>query len=49
MTKIYLNPSPSRMVENVEPSEKCIEFLLSYSKALKVIDYKGLQFENFQN
>ena len=49
MTNIYLNPSPQRNVENLEPSKECIDFLLNYSKSLKIVSYKGLQFESIQN
>jgi hypothetical protein len=49
MTNLYLNPSLHRRVENVEPRKECIEFLLNYSKSLKIINYKDLQFESIQN
>lgn len=50
MTKLYLNQSPQKKkVESVEPSKECVEFLLNYSKALKIINYKDFQFESIQN
>ena len=49
MTNLYLNPSLIRKAENVEPSKKCIDFLLNYSKSLKIVNYKNLQFESIQN
>lgn len=49
MTNIYLNPSPQKKVEKLEPRKECIEFLLNYSKSLKIINYKNLQFESIQN
>ena len=49
MTNLYLNPSLNKKVENVEPRKECIEFLLNYSKSLKIINYKDLQFESIQN
>ncbi len=49
MTNLYLNPSPKKKVDNIEPSKECINFLLNYSKALKIINHKNLQFESIQN
>ncbi len=49
MTNLYLNPSPKKKVENFEPSKECIDFLLNYSKALKIINHNNLQFESIQN
>lgn len=49
MTNIYLNPTPQKNVEISEPSKQCIDFLLNYSKSLKVIKYKNLEFESIQN
>lgn len=49
MTNIYLNPSFERKAKKVEPSKGCIDFLLNYSKSLKIINYKHLQFESIQN
>ncbi len=49
MTNIYLNPSPRKEVEISEPSKECIDFLLNFSKSLRIIKYKNLEFENIQN
>ena len=49
MTNLYLNSSPKKKVENVEPSKECINFLINYSKALKILNYKNLQFESIVN
>lgn len=49
MTNLYLNPSLKKRVENVEPRRECIEFLLNYSKSLRIVNYKNLQFESIQN
>lgn len=35
--------------QNFEPSRETIDFLLNYSKALSVINYKEVQFESILN
>ena len=35
--------------ERLKPRKKTIRFLLDYSKALKIIPVKSLQFETFVN
>ncbi len=48
MAKFYFKSSKKE--ENyVVPSRKTIDFLLSYSKALKVTNYSGLKFETILN
>jgi len=49
MTNIYLNPTLNRKAKKVEPSKECIDFLLNYSKSLKIINFRNLQFESIQN
>jgi hypothetical protein len=49
MTNLYLNSSHRKRVENVEPRKDCIDFLLNYSKSLRIINFKNLQFESIQN
>lgn len=49
MTNIYLNPSPKKEAKKAEPSKECIDFLLNFSKSLRIIKYKNLQFESIQN
>jgi hypothetical protein len=49
MTNIYLNPKPRKKVEIAEPSQECISFLLNYSKSLRIVKYKDLEFESIQN
>lgn len=49
MANLYLNQSPNKKVENVRPSKETIAFLLNYSKALSVIDYKKMKFEALLN
>lgn len=50
MAKLYLNkPSKEDEVGNLQPSKETISFLLNYSKALSVIDYKKMKFEALLN
>lgn len=48
MAKIYSNNS-IKNIENLEPKEETVNFLLNYSKALRVIDYNKLKFEALLN
>lgn len=47
MAKIYSNASPKN--DNLKPKEETISFLLNYSKALSVINYKKMKFEALLN
>lgn len=49
MANLYLNQSPNKKVENLRPRKETISFLLNYSKALRVIDYKKMKFEALLN
>ncbi len=49
MSKIYSEPSPGKQAENLEPKVETISFLLNYSKALSVINYKSMNFEAIIN
>ncbi|HET8838872.1 MAG TPA: hypothetical protein VFM82_07760 [Flavobacteriaceae bacterium] len=49
MANLYLNRSPKNKVENLRPQKETILFLLNYSKALRVIDYKAMKFEALLN
>jgi hypothetical protein len=49
MTNIYLNPSLNRKAKKVEPRKECIDFLLNYSKSLRIINFRNLQFDSIQN
>ena len=48
MAKIYSENS-IKNIENLEPKEETVNFLLNYSKALRVIDYNKLKFEALLN
>jgi len=51
MANIYTEePSPGRKeVNRLEPKLETVQFLLNYSKALSVIDYKNQKFEALLN
>ncbi|MDG1728605.1 MAG: hypothetical protein P8I04_01880 [Algibacter sp.] len=48
MAKIYSENSIKK-IENLEPREETVNFLLNYSKALSVIDYNKMKFEALLN
>jgi len=48
MAKLY-SKNPINNVENYQPKEETVNFLLSYSKALSVINCNHLKFEILQN
>ncbi len=48
MAKIYSENS-IKNIENLEPREETVNFLLNYSKALSVINYNKLKFEALLN
>ncbi len=48
MAKLYSKNS-SLKVNYLKPRKESIQFLLNYSKALKISRYKTLQFESFMN
>jgi len=47
MAKLYSeNPKKS---QKLNPKEETLRFILDYSKALSVINYKNMKFEALQN
>ena len=48
MAKIYSENSIKK-IDNLEPREETVNFLLNYSKALSVINYNKLKFEALLN
>jgi len=48
MAKIYSENS-IKNIENLEPKEETVNFILNYSKALSVINYNKLKFEALLN
>jgi hypothetical protein len=47
MAKIYSNASQKN--NNLKPKDETVSFLLNYSKALSVINYKKMKFEALLN
>jgi len=47
MAKLYMK-GPQK-VDNQNPREETVKFLLDYSKALSVIDYNKMKFEALLN
>ena len=47
MAKIYSDCTPKNL--KLEPKKETVDFLLSYSKALRVNCYKNLKFEALLN
>ena len=48
MAKLYPDHTPKK-VKNMSPKKETVDFLLNYSKALRINRYKKLQFESFLN
>ncbi len=48
MAKIYSENSIKK-IDNLEPLEETVNFLLNYSKALSVINYNKMKFEALLN
>ena len=48
MAKFY-SENCIESTQNLEPSEETVKFLLSYSKALSVINCKNMEFEALLN
>ncbi|WP_397362832.1 hypothetical protein [Olleya sp. R77988] len=51
MAKIYSEHSktPKQQDFKLNPKDETVSFILNYSKALSVINYKNLKFEALQN
>ncbi|RZS93623.1 hypothetical protein [Aquimarina brevivitae] len=48
MANFYLKPSEKEETK-LEPKKSTVDFILNYSKALKVTEYEELQFETLLN
>jgi len=46
MAKLY---SETPKIENLNPKDETVSFILNYSKALSVINYKNMEFEALLN
>jgi hypothetical protein len=49
MAKIYSTKVINSTSQPMQPSAKTVKAILDFSKALKVVNYKGMQFECLQN
>lgn len=49
MQQMYSESRKDRVNNNRNPKDETITFLLNYSKALSVIDYKSMKFEALLN
>lgn len=50
MAKIYaMPPSGNKMMTPMNPKRETVDFLLNYSKALSVTNYKAMQFDTLLN
>ena len=50
MGKLYFkNSSQEEKINHLQPKKETIEFLLNYSKALRVIEYENVKFETLLN
>ncbi|WP_461534381.1 hypothetical protein [Sinomicrobium sp.] len=49
MAHLYTRKSSKSEQRNKRPSKETIDFLLNYSKALKVVDYEEIRFDTILN
>jgi hypothetical protein len=49
MKNLYTKPSKEEQLKRLNPSKNTIQFLLNYSKALRITEIKNLQFESILN
>lgn len=49
MGKLYFKKSSKEEKFNHEPKKETIDFLLNYSKALNVVEYRKMKFESLMN
>lgn len=49
MTKLYSNEKPKKLKKNLGPKKETIDFLLNYSKALRIDKYNGMKCEMILN
>jgi hypothetical protein len=47
MARFYFKPSKEE--KRLVPSRKTIDFLLNYSKSLKIVEYNTIKFETILN
>ncbi len=49
MEHLYTKPSKEDQLKNLNPTKDTIQFLLNYSKALRITKYKQLDFQMILN
>ena len=50
MRKLYTKKQSKKdELKNLEPSKETIQFLLNYSKNLRIVDFQGIKFETSLN
>ncbi len=49
MTNVYANQKPKKRREKIGPRKETIDFLLNYSKALRIKERNGLECEVILN
>ncbi|WP_199489086.1 hypothetical protein [Mesonia sp. K7] len=50
MAKLYAKkPRSNKNLEGIKPKQETIDFILNYSKALKIVTYKKEKFETILN
>ena len=50
MRKLYTKKQSKKdELKNLAPSKETVQFLLNYSKNLKIVDYHGIKFETILN
>ncbi len=49
MEHLYTKPSKEEQLKNLNPTKDTIQFLLNYSKALRITKYKQMDFEMILN
>ena len=49
MEHLYTKPSKEEQLKNLNPTKDTIQFLLNYSKSLRINKYKQMDFEMILN
>jgi len=49
MGKLYTKSSQEGKLTNLNPRKETLQFLLNYSKALRITEYQKLQFDTILN
>ena len=49
MAKLYSKKNSLKNVNHLKPKKETVQFLVNYSRALKISSYKSLQFDTIMN